>query len=187
MSQLPTRRWSPSAVLKIITPNNDISCAGITQKGLPCNWDLGGDPKRRARNLLISMSQRPPHEALDDLPQLSRLCLCQKNHQQQAARVVAEWTVLIELYANSLKGEDNRQSHPSLDEIIAELNTLSIRQEQLRSLLPNDHPERTSLSPNTTHRVNQAQLSDSELSRDGQGQRRDSSSSRVFGRGRRPN
>ena len=101
MSQLPTPRWSPSAVLDIITASNDISCAGITQKGLPCRWDLGGDPKLQALHLLDSMSQKSPREALDDLPQLARLCLCQKNHQQQAARVVARWTALIEQYDSS--------------------------------------------------------------------------------------
>jgi hypothetical protein len=209
MSQLPTQRWSPSAVLDIITASNDISCAGITLKGLPCRWDLGGDPKRQARNSLISMSQRSPREALDDLPHLARLCLCQKNHQQQAARVVAEWTDLIELYISSLEREDTRNPHRrgvrgpesrgsklSVDEITAELDALSIRQEELRSMLQDaliseDGSARTTPSQNRAHLVNQTPPSGSESSRAGQGQRRGSPSregwKRVFGRGKPPN
>jgi hypothetical protein len=223
MSELPTLRWNPSAVLNIITASDDISCAGITQKGLPCRWDLGGEPKQQARHLLSSMSQRSPREALNVLPQLARLCLCQKNHQQQAASVVAKWTALIEPYTSSLEIEDAPQTHRpvghggntsgmssnsgvretrlsrpklDLDEIIAELNSLSIRQEELRSMLrdalPGDGSARTSPSQNTAHLVNQTQLSESEFSRTRQGQRRGSSSSRdgwkrVFGRGKHPN
>ena len=142
-------------VLDIITASNDLFCAGITLKGLPCRNNLGRDPKLQARYLLDSMSQRSPREALNDLPQLARLCLCQNWHQQQAARVVAEWSALIEPYASSLEREDTRQrgktsgisskggvratgsSGPklSVDEIIAELDALSIRQKELRSML----------------------------------------------------
>jgi len=209
MSQLPTLGWSPSAVLNIITAGNDISCAGTTLKGLPCGWDLGGDLKREVRNLLMSMSQRSPREALDDLPQLARLCLCQKNHQPQAAKVVARWSVLIEEYASSLKGKDTARTHRrsnsgdretrsgrpilSIEEIIAELNDLSIRQKELQSMvksiiqdahLGDGHEEsmnrlaRTSPSQNTTHLVNQTQRSDSGSSRARKDQRRSSSSSR---------
>jgi hypothetical protein len=203
MSQLHTQRWSPSAVLNIITGDNDISCAGITLKGRRCRWALGRDPKLRARQLLNSMSQKPPSEALGFLPQLARLCLCPRYHQQHAASVVARWTALIELYASSLKKEDARQTHRplshggntssmssnggvratgwsgpklSVDEIIAELNVLSIRQEELRSMLqdadlgdghktPKDRLAPTSPSKNTAHLVNQTQLSQSESSR----------------------
>jgi hypothetical protein len=208
--------------LDIITANSDISCAGITKKGLPCGYDLGGDPKRQARRLLDSMSQRSPREALDVLPQLARLCLCQKWHQQQEERVVAEWTALIE--RSSLEREDTRQTHRpvghrgntssissnggvrttglrgpklSVDEIIAELDALSIREEELRSMLEDadvseDGSTRTSPSQNTAHLVNQIQLSESKSSRAGQGQRHGSPSSRdgskrVFGRGKHPN
>jgi hypothetical protein len=144
-------------VLDIITASNDISCAGITKKGLPCQYDLGGDPKRQARRLLDSMSQRSPREALNDLPQLARLCLCQKWHQAQAADVVANWTDLIETYVSSLESEVKPVGHRgkisgisskgglrasgssgpklSVDEIIAELDALSIRQKELRSML----------------------------------------------------
>ena len=201
-------------VLNIITSSNDISCAGITQKGLPCRWDLGGDPKLQARQLLNSMSRRSPREALDSLPQLARLCLCQKNHQQQAASVVVRWTALIEPYASSLERDDlrgNTSGMPSngkvgptepsglelsVDEIIAELDALTIRQEELRSMLRDAHlsedgSARTSLAQNTAHLVNQTQLGESESSRAGQGQRRGSPSSRdgwkrVFGRGKQP-
>jgi hypothetical protein len=229
MSQLPTLGWNPSAVLKIITASNDISCAGTTQKGLPCRWDLGGEPKLQARNLLNSMSQRSPREALDVLPQLARLCLCQKNHQQQAASLVARWTSLIEPYASSLEREDTRQTHrpvghggsaggmssngrvhtrpspqkPNVNDIIAELEALSIRREELMSMLQDadpgdehkkseDRSARTSPSQNTAHLVLQTQPSEPESSRAGQGQRRGLSSSRdgwkgVFGRGKQPN
>ena len=230
MSQLPTLGWNPSAVLNIITASNDISCAGITQKGLPCRWDLGGDPKLQARNLLMSMSQMSPRKALDVLPQLARLCLCEKYHQQQAARVVANWTALIEIYDSSPEREDTRQpprpdghggntngmssigrvratgsSGPplSVDEITAELEALSIRQEELRSMLQDAHlgdghkksedgSASTSPSQNTARPVNQTQPSESESSRAGQDQRRGSSSSRdgwkrVSGRGKHPN
>jgi hypothetical protein len=223
MSQLPTQRWSPSAVLGIIATSNDISCAGITQKGLPCRWDLGGEPKRRARNLLISMSQRSPHEALDDLPQLARLCLCQKNHQDQAVRVVDEWAALIERYTSSLERNtrqtpstsslerdarqtpytssletDTRQIHApvghggpsgstlSVDEIIAELDALSLRHERLTSMLrdatgrPSEGGSaRAGPSQSTPHLVNQTQQSGSPSSRDGWKRH-------VFGRGRKP-
>jgi hypothetical protein len=208
MSQLPTQRWSPSAVLDIITAGNDISCAGITQKGLPCRWDLGGDPKQQARNLLISMSQRSPREALGDLPQLARLCLCQKNHQQQAARVVAKWKALIEPYASSLEREGAPKPHRrgvhgpdsrgsiSVDEIIAELDALSIRQEELRSMLQDAHlskdgSARTTPSQNRAHLVNQTPPSESDSSGTGEGQRRGSPSrdgwKRFLGRGKPPN
>ena len=204
MTQSSTQRWSPSAVLGIITADDDISCAGITLKGLRCRWELGGDPKLQARDLLLSMSQRPPREALDNLPQLARLCLCQKNHQQQAARVVEKWTALIEPYASSHEREGARHTHrpvdhgsntssmsskdrvhtpgssgPKLnvDEIIAEMNALSIRHAELRSMLQDAH-----LSESESSR---------ESSRAGQDQRRSSPSShdgwkRVFGRGKQP-
>jgi hypothetical protein len=195
-------------VLDIITASNDISCAGITLKGLPCRYDLGGDPKAQARHLLDSLSKRSTREALDVLPQLARLCLC-KHHQQQAARVVLRWTALIEPYTGSPEGEDTQQAHrpvgetgsgepiPSVDEIIAELNALSIRQKELRSMLQDAHlsedgSARTSPSQNTAHLANQTQPSESESSRAGQGQRRSSPSSRdglkrIFGRGKHPN
>jgi hypothetical protein len=233
MSQLPTQRWNPSEVLDIVTASNDISCAGITQKGLPCGWDLGGEPKRQARYLLISMSQRLPREALDDLPQLAQLCLCQKNHQKQAARAVADWAALIESYASNLEREDTGRTHQpvghggntsgtssnggvrttgssrpklSVNEIIAEMDALSIRQEELRSMLEDaqlseDGSARTSPFQNTAYPVIQTPLSElselserseSESSRAGPGQKRGSPSSRagwkhVFGRGKRPN
>jgi hypothetical protein len=226
MSQLPPI-WKPSAVLDIITATNDISCAGITLKGLPCGWTLDGEAKLQARQLLTSMSQMSPREALDDLPRLARLCLCQKNHQKQAARVVKKWADLIESYPISLEREDNRQTNrpvshggninnissnrgvratrsdgpiPSYDEIIAELEALSIRQKELRSMLQDSHSndehkkpkdESTHSSPSQyiAREANQAQLSDSEFSRDGQDQSRGSSSSRdgwkrVFARGK---
>jgi hypothetical protein len=186
-------------VLDIITASNDISCAGITKKGLPCQYDLGGDPKRQARRLLDSMSQRSPREARDDLPQLARLCLCQKWHQAQAADVVANWTDLIETYVSSLESEVKPVGHrgkisgisskggvrargPTVDEIIAELEILSIRQKELRSMLQD-----ADLSDDGSARTSR----ESESSRAGQGQRRGSPSSRdrkrVFGRGKDPN
>lgn len=200
-NQLPTLRWNPFAVLNIITASNDISCAGITQIGLPCHWDLGEDAKLQARHLLISMTQRSPREALNVLPQLAQLCLCQKFHQRQVARVVAQWTALIEPYASSLEREHTQQtnqpvgrevitgsmssstkvrttgsSRPKLnvEEIIAELNALSIRQEELKLMLQNarlddehkkskDGSAQTSPSQDTTYLVNPAKLSKSEL------------------------
>tara|TARA_R110002060_G_scaffold40044_5_gene51289 strand:- start:1575 stop:2282 length:708 start_codon:yes stop_codon:yes gene_type:complete len=230
MSQ-STQIWNASSVLEIITASNDISCAGINLKGLPCGWDLGAEPKQQARHLLISMSQRSPREALNDLPQLARLCLCQKNHQKQAARVVAKWTPLIELYASNLEGEHARRIHqpvgrggntsgtsagggvrgtrPSgqklcVDEIIAEMDALSIRQKELRSMLQDAQlseggSARTSPFEDITYPVihtplsQPSELSESEFSRVGQGQRRGSPSSRdgwrnrVFGRGKPSN
>jgi hypothetical protein len=162
MSRLPTQIWNPSKVLDIITASNDISCAGITLRGLPCRWRLDEEPKRQARYLLISMSQRSPREALDDLPQLAKLCLCPTIHQGQAFRAVAYWTDLIKSYASDLEREDTGRTYRpvghrgnttgissnggvratgssgpklSVDEIIAKMNALSIQQEELRSML----------------------------------------------------
>ena len=134
---------------------------------------------------------------------------------------MARWTALIEPYASSLERDDTQQTYQpvglgghisvmpsngrgrpiettglelSVDEIIAELDALSIRRKKLRSMLPyaylfEDGSARTSPAQNTAHLVNQTQLSESESSRAGQGQRRGSPSSpdgrkRVFGRGR---
>src|ERR1700712_3638680 len=104
MSQSPTlsQTWSSFDVLQIITPSNDIVCAGITGKGLPCRWELTSEPKRDARQLLDSMCAKSPLDALDDLPRLARLCLCVAHHQYQAGRVVDEWTVVIRSYAASI-------------------------------------------------------------------------------------
>lgn len=127
---------------------------------------------------------------------------------------MVRWTALIEPYASSLERDDlrgNTSGMPSngkvgptepsglelsVDEIIAELDALTIRQEELRSMLRDAHlsedgSARTSLAQNTAHLVNQTQLGESESSRAGQGQRRGSPSSRdgwkrVFGRGKQP-
>jgi hypothetical protein len=146
---------------------------------------------------------------------------------------VADWTALIESYASTLEGEDTKRPHRpvghggntsgtssnggvratgssgpkfGVDEIIAELDALSIRQEELRSMLHDaqlseDGSARTSPFQNTAHLVIQTPLSElsesserseSESSRPGQGQRRGSPSShngwkRVFGRGKHAN
>ncbi len=163
MSQLSTSRWEPSDILNIITETNDISCAGITQKGLACRWNLDGEFKEQARTLLFQMSQKSPRQTLTDLPRLAQLCLCQKNHQYQAARVVAKWTSLVETYDSSRQGrKDTRHAQGSgsfsgnssssssnsvvrpsktgaasfnMEMIISELEAISIRQEELKSAL----------------------------------------------------
>jgi hypothetical protein len=94
-----TQAWEAAAVLKIFSTNNDISCAGINQKGLPCGWRLESDAKFDARSLLREMSEVLPLEALENLPALARLCLCEKNHQNQAVRVIRDWTGKIEAYS----------------------------------------------------------------------------------------
>jgi hypothetical protein len=176
MSQLSASRWEPSDILNIITDSNDISCAGITQRGLACGWRLDGEYKEQARTLLFRMSQKSPRQALSDLPQLARLCLCQKNHQSQAARVVAKWTSLVETYdsgrgrtdthhpqgsgsssdnSSSSSSNSNNQPSPtratstSIDMIISEMKALSIRQEELQRALQDLLPERENRSSNS--------------------------------------
>ncbi|KAH8587528.1 hypothetical protein B0O99DRAFT_694408 [Bisporella sp. PMI_857] len=188
MVELPALRWNPSAVLKIITTSNDISCAGITLKGLPCGYDLGGEPKLQARHLLNLMSQKSPRDTLDSLPQLARLCLCQKNHQKQAMSVVTKWAALIESHVSNLERDDTRRTDRSVDkpvpnrrdltihEIIAELDALSIRQAELTSMLQDANasdPGSRWISPsqNIANLSSQTPPSDSESSKSGQGGR----------------
>jgi hypothetical protein len=89
MSQSAASHWEAGTVLNIFTPINDIACAGATQAGNPCGWCLDGGDKADARELLEEMSEKSPIEALDDLPELARLVLCRKNHQNQAERVIS--------------------------------------------------------------------------------------------------
>jgi hypothetical protein len=176
MSQLSTSRWEPSDVLNIITPNDDISCAGITQQGRPCRWRLDGEIKAQIRSLLFQMSEKTPRRALGDLPELVRLCLCETNHRYQATRVLNTWTPLVERYATWLESRDTHQpqirdsspderidgpsnrnvrlseprsTNPSVDDIMAELESLSIRQKQLQKVLQHLLPQTGNQRPNS--------------------------------------
>ncbi|CZR59538.1 uncharacterized protein PAC_09432 [Phialocephala subalpina] len=177
MSQLLTSRWEPSDVLNIITPRNDISCAGFTQQGLPCRWRLDGEIKAQIRSLLLQMSEKSPRRALGDLPELARLCLCETNHRNQATRVLDTWTPLVERYASWLESRDthqpqeldcspddkidgssnrnvrhsgSRSASPSVDDIMAELEALSIRQKQLQRALQHLLPPTGNQRPNSS-------------------------------------
>lgn len=197
MGRLPAAKWNPAEVLDVFTDNNDIACAGITQKGLPCGYHLNGEDKQQARRLLASMSQLSLREALDDLPQLARLCLCQKNHQKQATNVVAQWTDSIETYADSLQSargnaQAARRAQPTVDEIIAELAALSVRKNELTAMLRDANLDDDASARTTPSQSTAAELSESESSVVGRGQMRDSPASRdgwkrVFGRGKQPN
>lgn len=184
--------WMPSKILDITTGSSRFSCAGTTARTRRCRSGMHKDrkvparedPKVLAHKLLVSMSQRSPREALDDLPQLARLCLC-PGHQKQADSVVDRWTAVIESHASILDREDSRQNRwlfghrgnnssasPQLTyaEIITELDALPIRQEILRSMLQDTHiskdrSARTSSFQNTAYLVNQTQLSESEFSK----------------------
>lgn len=222
MTQSLGQRWRPGTVLRVLTASDDVSCAGTTLKGLPCGWRLDPDQKEQAREVLQWMSESPPREAIDDLPKLARLCLCQKNHQAQASKVVAKWTTILETYASSLERESAparpikapvgqssngtsraaRLSGPilSFDEITAELAALSLRQEELKSMLRDSHPVegrvkskgasgRPSFPQSSPHQANLNELSESEFSRTDEDERRGSSASRdgfkrFFGRGK---
>jgi hypothetical protein len=189
MSQSRTPIWNPSSILEIINDHNDISCAGVTQKGLPCGYHLGGEPKSQARQLLGRMSQKPPRRALSDLPELAEYCLCKKSHQGQARTVVADWTAIIEPFLTSHEKEKEKPKQPDIDEIIAELEALSIRQQKLRRMLrdaqgggsdrntPDSGTTRTTPSRSTSDFNNQSQLSELEASEPGESERRESASS----------
>lgn len=162
MSQLSTSVWEPSNVLNIITPSNDIGCAGITQKGLACRWRLDGAIKASIRSLLFQMSEKPPRQTIRDLPELARLCLCEANHQDQVATVLETWTPRVEKYAGWLESRhiykeetgvypdptiatpSNRTGKTSVpkvpisvDDILKEMEALSFRQKELQQALAN--------------------------------------------------
>lgn len=178
MSQLSTSRWEPSDVLNIITPNDDISCAGITREGRPCGWRLDGEIKAQIRSLLFQMSEKTPRRALGNLPELVRLCLCERNHRNQATRVLNKWTPLVERYATRLESRDthqpqifdntpddridgssNRNVRPSeprstslsVEDIIAKVEALSIQQQkQLQKRLQHLLQQDGNQSPNSS-------------------------------------
>jgi hypothetical protein len=155
MHQLPSTKWEPSDILNIITPGNDIGCAGTTKKGLPCGWHLDGEIKAQIRKFLVHMSEKSPRRAIDDLPQLARLCLCETNHRSQQASVVNKWTPIVERYALWMESRDAqelesnpddipssppkkngqpsrpRPASPDLDDLADELEALDIRRRQV--------------------------------------------------------
>jgi hypothetical protein len=152
MSQPTATQWEAGAVLNIFTPTNDIACAGVTQLGNPCGWRLEGSDKADARELLEDMSDKSPIEALDDLPELARLVLCRKNHQNQADRVISRWKKAVKNHISatdraarpspSVHGTPGRRvasggsnSPEAYDDIIADISRLSISPAQLRTIV----------------------------------------------------
>jgi hypothetical protein len=156
MHQLPSTKWEPSDILNIITPGNDIGCAGTTQQGLPCRWRLDGEIKAQIRSFLVHMSEKSPRRAIDDLPELARLCLCETNHRSQQANVVNKWTLIVKRYALWMESRDAqelesnpddipssppkkngqpsrpRPASPDLDDLADELEALDIRRRQVQ-------------------------------------------------------
>jgi hypothetical protein len=166
MSPSSVSNWEAETVLKIFTPTNDIACAGVTQAGNPCGWRLEGGDKADARELLEEMSEKSPVEALDDLPELARLVLCRKNHQNQASRVISKWKKAINAYmstSDQVSGSSGLNVRPTpskqqtlgrkdiagsssspetYDDIIADISRLCISPTQLRAIVEDHISER---------------------------------------------
>jgi len=143
MSQSSASDWEAGTVLHIFNSADDISCAGVTQAGNPCGWRLEGGDKADARELIAEMSEKAPSAALDDLPELARLVLCRKNHQNQANRVISRWTKAINNYISESDRvtEDTTEisnSPETFNDIIADLSRLRITPSQLRTIV-NEH------------------------------------------------
>ena len=147
MSQSSASDWEAGTVLHIFTPTDDIACAGVTQAGNPCGWRLEGGDKADARELLAEMSEKSPNAALDDLPELARLVLCRKNHQNQAGRVISRWKRAINTYISEADRatEDVTEvsnSSETYNDIIADLSRLRITPAQLRTIVDEHISER---------------------------------------------
>jgi DNA repair exonuclease SbcCD ATPase subunit len=99
--QLP-RLWDAYQTLDIMTrgrpPMKCVGkCVGGYKPGRRCNWDIKSD-LAKVENLLQAMETRPPREALPFLEELASFSLCQefhKRYQEQADRIIEEWTKAI--------------------------------------------------------------------------------------------
>jgi hypothetical protein len=99
--QLP-RLWDAYQTLDIMTRGRGPvkcvgKCVGGYKPGRRCNWDIITD-LAKVENLLRAMETRAPREAVPLLEELARLSLCQEVHkkfEEQADRIIKEWTRAI--------------------------------------------------------------------------------------------
>jgi hypothetical protein len=93
---LEPSQWNPAEILNL-KPKRDglFKCSGV-KKGseTPCGWGLDENTASAIVNLLDTVSKLPPQDAIQLLPPLAAISLCQYHELQQRVKVT-EWTGAI--------------------------------------------------------------------------------------------
>jgi hypothetical protein len=91
--------WYPYRFLNITARDSyGMHCVGHTARhqGSRCRWDIPTESFNRIRSILDEMETKPPSDAYILLQRLAWLGLCEQYHQNQANRMVLEWSQAID-------------------------------------------------------------------------------------------